>query len=673
MKRVFKKLIFLILLILGCSQSAFAQDGYTLFQLEEMLWGANPSVEAAFRRMEAVLYEQEEAMYLFSPELSFSSNFYPSGRTSADRQYLDNTIRTTVGLYFPIIKGWRERCYTTMEKKAQGEEKKAELELVKNEMLFALRQKYFQTLTAQQLVQVYNKGNLALKEILHEVRHKRRQRRVLLSDVLYAEKRLLQLRQNMTVAQDNYMRQKAALAALLGMDEAELILEQNPSFSLPSLPVLSDLLELAFKNNPRSQILEARRDVESTRAAKAYLNNVNLQFVTGYTVENERYAGTDQGSFLGLNLSVPLSYLKVSSLQKQQALSRKKGWEAEQDLAKHDLKNQLKVAYQQVKRLYTEYQLIDKQKQEAEARRRQIKRRKQYSPTGEIDYQQLIQAEMDFWEAQAQLSKKDWERFIAFYHVFRIAGLNEPLPVSFMPPGPSPLDFSLEKLCLRTLLIQNVSYSPAEIEFFAFFCQTKGIGRVFLPESCLNEREGLPELLSQLSQNKISAYIHLDLRDKKEALDVIHGIINFNEQNIWRYNLRGIYLIADFDDIGLKKVDYFKTLEGVKKILQKSAQNLKLILQVFLPSDIDGEDWRQIIGIADELAFSHKAEKIPEQMEVLLRQSNKYYWRVLHIKDFADQDEYELETEIEQFINKKTQTMGVVLDNYQQYRELITR
>ncbi len=667
----FKLIAGTLLILLSRPQTAIAKNGYTLAQLEEMLWGTNPSVEAAFYRLKTALYKEEEASHLFRSQLVINTAFYPSGRTSADRPYLSDTRRGTVSVYFPIIKGLIGRYYTSAERRAQSREMEAGLAQTKNEALLALRQKYFQTITAHQLSQIYNKASLGLKEILQEIRQRYRHKQVLLSDVLFAEKKLLQFKQKMTRQQNKYLEQKAALAILLGMDEEELLLAPDPSFRIPSLPRLGIIKKLAFENSPLLRILKTRLEAEQAKADRAYWDNVNLQVAMGYSVEQEQNAGTDRGSYLGLNMSIPLKYWQISSLRKQQALSEQKIWQAELNLAKRELRNEITLCYQQVKTLQAEYLFLEKQKQEAKIRRRQLKRKKNYSLPHKVDYRQLVQAEADFWEAEIQLTAKNWERFMAFYRILYLSGFTKDLPAAFLTPGPSSLAFQPGRICMRTLLIENSSFisNAAEREFFLFFCQTKGIGRVLLPINCLNE-SGVKELLSQLFENKINSFVFSKMSDKQTPLQCLKKVIEFNEKNEWEANWRGIYLIADFGE----EAGFLSLLEGVNKKLLNSAQELRLILQVpAVLNDIDPGFWRQVIDIAGELAFAGSTDnKLPSSLETIFQQKNKAYWWVFTTKDFNSAGEQEMETKIQQLAKKDSLTLGVVLDNYHNYRHLIT-
>ncbi len=690
-RRLTAPILFLALCFPG---NASAQQGFSLAQLEEMLWGSNQSVEAAFQRLKAALYEQEEAKLFSTPRIAIGSSVYPSGRTTAGGASLYHSRRTTTGkprvntatisnveIYYPIIKSSIGRYYKKLEKKSKAEELEGELKLAKNEVLFALRQRYFRALGAQQVAQVYGKGSLALKETLRETRRLYRQKRLLLSDVLLAEKKVLQLRQNMARQQDDYLEQKADLAVLLGMEEEELLLAPQPSLGLPSLPKLPNLITLAFGNNPLLQILKARKEKEDSLAKKASWDNVNLQLVSGYTLGQQHKYGTAQDSYFGLNISFPLNNWQITSLRRQQALSRKKSWGAEIKLAKRQLKGQLQVAYKKAKGLQAEYQLLEKQRQEAQARRQQIKRRRQYSSTGKIDYRQLIQAEQDFWEAEAQLSRKNWERFIAFYHILYLTGYNKALPAAFFPPGPSELEFVSSKLCLRTLLVQDSSFlsSTAERDFFLFFCQTKGVGRVLLSAASLAEEEELAEFINKLAEHKIGTYLHLNAAYPEAVHDAIQELVSFNERNVWQANWRGIYLTADFEQLVSvplrpNKGDLPHQVQQVRKLLADSAQELRLILQISLDyPQLKPDFWRPIIEAADELAFQlPEEEKLPPALQALLRKSDKSHWWVLGTKDFTDEGEQGLEAKIRQVAKEDARSLGVVLDNYNQYRYLIT-
>ncbi|MBI5787993.1 MAG: TolC family protein [Candidatus Schekmanbacteria bacterium] len=629
--------ILIIIFITLLPALAFAQKAYNLSQLEDLLREENLSVKAAYQRLQAVFNEKEEAG-LFDVKFGMGSTLYPNGydRETKVRSDDDYILRNTITLSYPILKNWLGRRYAILEKEAQAQEKAAELQTLKNDVLLSLRLKYQQAIFAGQTAEIYHQGDLQTAETIKQMRLLYAQRQILLTDLLFAEKKQLQMRRLAAKYDQIYNKNQSELAVLVNIPEKDFSLIRDQEFSRPPLPDLAVLQNSALQNQPLFTIWNSRRLAEKMRTEGTIWESFNFQFTAGYNFENVQNAKNNQWSYLGLNLSFPLGYLAVNSLREQQASSKQYAYEIELRAAQNQLKNQLQALVNQFQSIALEHELAEKEEAEAAARIRLYQMRRHYSPLNENDLRQFIQAQWDLCEAKAQLLRLREEQFLTYYQILNFIGCKD-------LPEKSPCRKEQKRKSRSLLVNENLLWDDnGEREFLIYFCQSKGINQVLLPVKSL----AAVDLMENLAAQKIRSLIYLDL----ESVDALHKITQHAQL------ISGIYLVISESDLANTQ-NIVNQITQIRQTIGK--QKLDFIIQI--PLDIVDETNRlQIIASADEVAIScHNQPLEPD---------NKSFWQVIELSDFVDGGEQALQVEIKRL---EDNNISVVLDNYLEYKFLL--
>jgi outer membrane protein TolC len=676
---------------------AKASQVYSFKDLEKLILEKDVSIEAVNQRLNAAQYQLGEIKSSLGPELTSRYTYYPQNGSFGDDEEIDTEHRVYLRLRQDILNLLKVRPGLVKEGKAEIKAVEAELEEAKRRALYEFRREYLEVRGEKVQADFYLQLKNTYQSLVNLLEKRYRYKEGLLTEVLKAEKELIEADNAFLYHMDAFKRRKHLLAESLGIEEQKI--EIDDIDSVYSLPSEDKLIEAALRNRGEIKYFKARALQKKERVSTAAYEEISLAPFVGYRIREDRLTGSESGPEIGLAFSIPLHFMKAKKNRVGRLKAEENYWKSEARRFSLDIKNDIRNAYEK----YSQGNNYSaKAAKEIELKKEELRIEKSKLERAvkgiDADFANLLMIEAEITRLNLEKRISQYEVAKSYYELLYQAGLYQ---AGELLPYNSKGSEIERKPYSRALWVWNVDSflgKEQQEEFFISFCKTKGIKRVFLS---VNKRlldhfhypaQNLADFITQLHRAgiKISALFGENLwiypQNRKNLITRIQLIMEYNSLYDREARFDGIHLdiephaLEEWNDEKKKHLALLvETYNEVKEILLTGKTELQL--EVDIPAfyeNVDYSVFKKIFDVVDVItvmAYKKRSpEKVIKAVEAEMQaavEANRAIMIGLNAKDFSDEAKLEeLILAVGDRISARPCFLGFSLHDFHDYRNL---